>query len=203
MLMMRRPLSWLFQRRNQAETDLENGIQDLESKQKELDNYVTKLNTAHHELNELKFAVSQAQAYNEQLEVDIKLKRREMYKEDATLQRRETEKMQQDFLIDELKEKLRSLNDQKCLYEYQAAVQTTEIEAARAALREAQREIEAVAADKQRLLQQWRSSVVGMQRREEALQMVKQMAKKQEEKEMAVESEVRGVHAKRYINVLG
>ncbi|KFG31805.1 putative M protein [Toxoplasma gondii RUB] len=182
-------------RRNQAETDLENGIQDLESKQKELDNYVTKLNAAHHELNELKFAVSQAQAYNEQLEADIKLKRREMYKEDATLQRRETEKMQQDFLIDELKEKLRSLNDQKCLYEYQAAVQTTEIEAARAALREAQREIEAVAADKQRLLQQWRSSVVGMQRREEALQMVKQMAKKQEEKEMAVESEVRGVHA--------
>ncbi|CBZ49504.1 putative M protein [Neospora caninum Liverpool] len=182
-------------RRNQAEANLDKGVQDLEAKQKELDGYVTKLNNAQHELNELKFAVSQAQTYNEQLEADIKLKRREMYKENATLQRRETEKMQQDFLIDELKEKLRDLNDQKCLYENQAAVQTTKIEAARAALHEAQREIEAVAADKQRLLQQWRSSVVGMQRREEALQTVKQMAKKQEEKELAIEAEMRGVQA--------
>ncbi|PFH38799.1 hypothetical protein BESB_011410 [Besnoitia besnoiti] len=182
-------------KRKHAEATLEQGIKDLQAEQKELDGYVTKLSNARRELNELKFTLRQAQAYNEQLEADIKLKRRETYKEHATLEKRETEKMHQDFLIDGLKEKIRDLSDQKRMYESQAAAQQTEIEAANAALREAQHEIETIAADKQRLLQQWRSSVVGMQRREEALHAIKQMVKQQEEKELNIEAEMRDVQA--------
>lgn len=57
-------------------------------------------------------------------------------------------------------------------------------------------EVEAIVADKQRVLQQWKSSVVGMKRREEALQAIKQMVTKQEEKELEVEAEMRGVQVR-------
>ncbi|PHJ22551.1 m protein [Cystoisospora suis] len=123
------------------------------------------------------------------------LKRRETYKENTTLQRRETEKMHQDFLIDSLNERIRDLTEQKGLYESQTAAQLTETDAARAALQEAHREVEAIAADKQRVLQQWKSSVIGMKRREEALQAIKQMVRKQEERELEIEAEMRGVQA--------
>lgn len=55
------------------------------------------------------------------------------------MQKRETEKMHQDFLIDSLKERIRELTEQKGLYESQAAAQLTETDAAKGALQEAHR----------------------------------------------------------------
>jgi chromosome segregation ATPase len=53
--------------------------------------------------------------------------------------------------------------------------------------------MEAIEFEKKQLLQQWRSSIVGMQRRDEALQNVQQALKEQDEAALAVESEIRGL----------
>merc|ERR1719359_1016477 len=53
--------------------------------------------------------------------------------------------------------------------------------------------MEAIDFEKRQLTQQWRSSLVGMQRRDEALQNVQQALTDQEEAELAVENEIRGL----------
>merc|ERR1712187_705697 len=68
-----------------------------------------------------------------------------------------------------------------------------ETEAALSTLREASKEMEAIEFEKKQLMQQWRSSLVGMQRRDEALQNVQNAMKEQDEAELAIENEIRGL----------
>merc|ERR1719499_2988399 len=75
----------------------------------------------------------------------------------------------------------------------QILAQKQETEAATATLREASKEIEAIEFEKKQLMQQWRSSLVNMQRRDEALQNVQNALKEQEEAELAIENEIRGL----------
>jgi len=85
------------------------------------------------------------------------------------------------------------MTEQKALVDAQLIAQKQETEAATATLREATKEMEAIEFEKQQLMQQWRSSLVGMQRRDEALQNVQNALKEQEEAELAVENEIRGL----------
>merc|ERR1712232_1537421 len=85
------------------------------------------------------------------------------------------------------------MTEQKALLEAQLVAQKQETEAATTTLSEATREMEAFEFEKKQLMQQWRSSLVGMQRRDEALQNVQQALKEQAEFELAVESEIRGL----------
>merc|ERR1712232_1428141 len=48
--------------------------------------------------------------------------------------------------------------------------------------------------EKKQLMQQWRSSIVGMQRRDEALQNVQKALQDQLEAEMGIENEIRALH---------
>lgn len=64
-----------------------------------------------------------------------------------------------------------------------------------ATLREASREMEAIEFEKKQLMMQWRSSLVGMQRRDEALQNVQKALEEQSEAELAIENEIRGLHS--------
>merc|ERR1719261_1347734 len=85
------------------------------------------------------------------------------------------------------------MTEQKALLEAQLVAQKQETEAAVATLREASREMEAIEFEKKQLMQQWRSSLIGMQRRDEALQNVQQALQEQNEAELGVDNEVRGL----------
>merc|ERR1712066_644769 len=87
------------------------------------------------------------------------------------------------------------MTEQKSLLDAQLLAQKQETEAAMATLRDASREMEAIEFEKKQLMQQWRSSLVGMQRRDEALQNVQNAMKEQEEAELAIENEVRGLQS--------
>ena len=53
--------------------------------------------------------------------------------------------------------------------------------------------MEAINFERKQLLQQWKSALIGMQRRDEALQATEDALLKQREQEMALESEILGV----------
>merc|ERR1719247_762101 len=85
------------------------------------------------------------------------------------------------------------MTEQKSLLEAQLVAQKQETEAAVATLREATREMDAIEFEKKQLMQQWRSSLIGMQRRDEALQNVQQALQEQNEAELGVDNEIRGL----------
>ena len=70
--------------------------------------------------------------------------------------------------------------------------QQKETKAARETLAEAGQEMEAINFEKKQLLQQWKSSLIGMAKRDEALQATEQALHKQREQVMSIESETEG-----------
>eukprot|EP00913_Durusdinium_trenchii_P007895 g7407.t1 len=89
---------------------------------------------------------------------------------------------------------LEQLHDKYAMCQGQR-LEERERRAAMATLREASREMEAIQFEKKQLMMQWRSSLVGMQRRDEALENVQKALEEQSEAELAIENEIRGLHA--------
>merc|ERR1719230_547363 len=165
-----------------------------ESKKADVDEAVRRLGKSQDEQNQLNITLRQVEEYNEQMKAEIQVTRRATYKAEDHIQQEEKLKVKQDHLVDTMNEDIKRMTEQKALLEAQLVAQKQETEAATATLREASREMEAIEFEKKQLLQQWRSSLVGMQRRDEALQNVQQALKEQAEMELAVESEIRGLH---------
>ena len=59
-------------------------------------------------------------------------------------------------------------------------------------LLEANKEMEAIRFEKKQLMQQWKSSLLGMQRRDEALQATQEALRKQKEITVSLNSEIIG-----------
>merc|ERR1711985_186538 len=115
------------------------------------------------------------------------------YKAEDHIKSVEKVKHKQDLLLDQMNEDVKRMTEQKALLEAQLVAQKQETEAAVATLREASREMEAIEFEKKQLMQQWRSSLVGMQRRDEALQNVQQALNDQNEAELGTDNEIRGL----------
>merc|ERR1711957_669373 len=145
------------------------------------------------ELNQLNITIRQVEEYNTQMKDEIQVTRRATYKAEDHIRGVEKVKHKQDVLIDTMNEDIKRMTEQKALLDAQLIAQKQETEAATATLREATKEMEAIEFEKQQLMQQWRSSLVGMQRRDEALQNVQNALKEQEEAELAIENEIRGL----------
>merc|ERR1719460_362204 len=165
-----------------------------ERKKADVDEAVRRLGKSQDEQNQLNITLRQVEEYNEQMKAEIQVTRRATYKAEDHIKQVEKDKVKQDHLIDTMNEDVKRMTEQKALLEAQLVAQKQETEAATTTLREASREMEAIEFEKKQLLQQWRSSLVGMQRRDEALQNVQQALTEQSEMELSVESEVRGLH---------
>merc|ERR1719217_1017360 len=166
---------------------------NYESKKHDVDEAVRRLGKSQDEQNQLNITLRQVEEYNEQMKAEIQVTRRATYKAEDHIKQVEKAKVKQDHLLDSMNEDVKRMTEQKALLEAQLVAQKQETEAATTTLREASREMEAIDFEKKQLLQQWRSSLVGMQRRDEALQNVQQALKEQAEMELAVESEIRGL----------
>lgn len=164
-----------------------------EGRKQEVDEAMRRLNKAQDEQNQLNITLRQVEEYNEQMKAEIQVTRRATYKAEDHIKTVEKGKVKQDVLIDTMNEDVKRMTEQKALLEAQLVAQKQETEAAMTTLREASREMEAIEFEKKQLMQQWRSSLVGMQRRDEALQNVQLALKEQAEMELSVESEIRGL----------
>ncbi|CAE7442879.1 Coiled-coil domain-containing protein 40 [Symbiodinium microadriaticum] len=168
---------------------------DWEGKKVEVEEATRRLAKSQDELNQLNITVRQVQEYNEQMKAEIQVTRRATYKAEDHIKQIEEMKSKQDLLIDSMNEDIKRLTERKALLDAQIAAQRQETEAAMATLREASREMEAIEFEKKQLMMQWRSSLVGMQRRDEALQNVQKALEEQSEAELAIENEIRGLHS--------
>merc|ERR1719399_2247400 len=158
-----------------------------------VDSQLKKLQKAQDELNQLEITLRQVDEYNTQMRAEIAVTRRATHKAEENIKGVEKSKVKQDLLIDKINEEIKSLTERKAIYEAQLVAQKQETQAAVATLTEAAREMEAVEFEKRQLQQQLKSSLIGMQRRDAALQNVDNALREQAEAELAIDSEMRGI----------
>jgi len=113
--------------------------------------------------------IRQFELYREELQARISLTKRVTLKTEEDIGKTETDKRRQDFYIDQLNEQLRRLREQFALYEYQLKNQQKESQAAHSTLQDATTEMEAITFEKKQLLNQWKSSLIALQRRDDTL----------------------------------
>ncbi|XP_067914336.1 coiled-coil domain-containing protein 40 [Heterodontus francisci] len=77
-------------------------------------------------------------------------------------------KQKQDMFVDRLVSQVDALREQIAMFEAQYVAQAEETKEARKTVAEATTEIEAIGYEKKQLIEQWNSSLIGMQRRDEA-----------------------------------
>ncbi len=140
----------------------ENDIQ-LEQEQRTLESNKSELDTVNVTLRQIK-------EYNEEMKSEIAVTRRAAYKAEENITNLESKKMTQDLLIDSLNEQVKRLHEEIALYEAQRQSQAQETKAAQDTLNDATKEMGAIEFEKKQLMQRWKSSLIGLQRRDEALQ---------------------------------
>lgn len=151
-----------------------------------------KLAKAQGELDALNATLRQVEQYSEEMKSEIAVIRRATYKAEESVENLEKGKKKQDLYIDSLNEQLKRLFEQLALYEAQLESQRGETSAAEETLAEAAKEMDMINFEKKQLLQQWKSSLVAMQRRDEALQATNDALAQQKQAELAIDSEMEG-----------
>eukprot|EP00921_Rhytidocystis_pertsovi_P026048 GHVQ01042058.1.p2 GENE.GHVQ01042058.1~~GHVQ01042058.1.p2 ORF type:complete len:883 (-),score=174.94 GHVQ01042058.1:4520-7168(-) len=144
------------------------------------------------EATQLAATLRQVEEYNSKLKTEIQVTRRATYKAADSLQKTEVSKTQQDLTLDRLNDQIRNLKEKQALYGAQLAAQKQETAAAAATLAEAATEMEAIEGEKGQLIQQWKSTLVGIQRRDDALESIRTASIEQQHEEAAIDSELRG-----------
>ena len=129
------------------------------------------------ELGKISNTLKQLEDYNEQMKGEIANTRRTTYRAEENIGKQEKVKKEQDFLIDNLTEQKKKLNEQIVILEAQLLAQKDETKAARDILREAFTEMESITASKRNLLDRWQKSLLEMQRRDKALQVARDALK--------------------------
>jgi hypothetical protein len=119
------------------------------------------------ELVKINNNIRQFEMYEEELKAKIAFTKRVAFKAEDDMGDVELEKKRQDFFIDRLSDQSRRLQEQLALYEYQIVNQQKESKAAHMTLQDAAAEMEAITFEKKQLLNQWRSSLAALQRRDD------------------------------------
>eukprot|EP00668_Euglena_longa_P002144 GGOE01002486.1.p1 GENE.GGOE01002486.1~~GGOE01002486.1.p1 ORF type:complete len:906 (-),score=453.50 GGOE01002486.1:330-3014(-) len=144
------------------------------------------------ELDKLSETLLRVEQFNEQMQSEIAVERRAAYKAEEEISNLEQQKKKQDFLIDQLNEQIKQLSERMALYESQLDSQRKETNLAKETLSDALAEMEAIHFEKKQLLQQWKTSLIGMQRRDEALRATEDALTQQKEALLALDTEIAG-----------
>ncbi|CAD7929853.1 unnamed protein product [Amoebophrya sp. A25] len=185
--------STIVQSKEDENQKLESITGDYDRAKREVDQQLRQVNKAQDELNQLNTTLRQVEEYNEQMKGEIGITRRATYKAEDVIKKKEKVKKQQDLVIDKMNQEIRKLNDSKAVYEAQIVAQKAETAAALKTLQEAAKEIEAVAFEKNQLSLQWRSCLIGIQKRDEAAQEVMAATNAVEQRQSEIQNEIRGV----------
>ncbi|KAI9005959.1 hypothetical protein BC832DRAFT_460595 [Gaertneriomyces semiglobifer] len=144
------------------------------------------------EMERISRAIKQVDLYNDELRSKILVAKRGTMKAEEDLVKQEQEKKRQDYFIDTLTEQLRKLQERRALYETQLLAQQKETRAALDTLQEAGLEMEAIQFEKRQLLHHWKSSLIGLQRREETLQALSAQIQTQKDTLLSMTNELNG-----------
>ncbi|EPY29762.1 hypothetical protein AGDE_09849 [Angomonas deanei] len=144
------------------------------------------------ELTKLTETLQKVERFNEELKNEVELEKRAAHKTEDDITKLEREKLRQDALVASLQAQIKSLENQSLGIDEQIASQQEETKIAKDTLAEAVSEMEAINMDKKQLVQQWRSSLLGMQRRHDALKKTEEALQQQKEDLQVLENEISG-----------
>ena len=178
--------------REKAQENLEKLNRQLEEAKEIETSELRKLEKNQNDLAQLETTLRQVTTYNEELKGEVAVTRRATYKAEEAITKLEKSKADQDIFIDTLNENLKKAQEQRALYEAQYASQSSETQAAVDTLRDATKEMETIEFEKKQLMQQWKSSLIGMRRRDEALGATTDAIHEQIEEDRAALSEIQG-----------
>jgi len=162
------------------------------SRKGELQEQRNKLQKYEVELDKVNLTLRQVENYNQQMRDEIAVTRRATYKAEADIQQLEEKQKWQDLYIDGQHDKIKRLEEQLALYDAQYDSQKQETKAAADTLHEAAEEMQAIHYEKRTLLHQWKSSLIALQRRDEALQQTENELTLQRETLLTQETEISG-----------
>lgn len=194
----------MMQMRERSEED--NGkLSDVyQSRKLEVQEMRVKLSKYQAELDKVNLTLRQVERYNDQMRGEISVTRRATYKAEEDLSGLEKRKKWQDLYIDAQHDKIKQLEEQLALFDAQLESQKAETKAAHDTLHEAAEEMQAINYEKRTLLQQWKSSLIALQRRDEALQQTENELRNQRERLLTQETEIggfkRAIETEQYTN---
>ena len=179
--------------RTEAESTRDNVQKQFDTKKQEQADLINKVKKSQDEFNQLNRTVRQVDEYNEQMKSEIAITKRGTYKAEENAGNLEKNKKKQDLLIDNMNEEIKKLTEQKSLLHAQLLSQKEETLAARDTLKEASIEIENIKNQKNMLLEDWQNSLLGMQRRDKALQALKNLVTSYNNQIVELDSELNGI----------
>ncbi|EPY23650.1 coiled-coil domain-containing protein 40 [Strigomonas culicis] len=144
------------------------------------------------ELTKLTETYQKVENFNEELKNQVALEKNAAHKTESDITQLERDKMRQDALVVSLQTQIHNLENQSASIQEQIQTQKTETKLARDTLAEAVSEMEAINMEKKQLVQQWRSSLIGMQRRLDALKKTEEALQQQKEDLQVLENEIGG-----------
>jgi chromosome segregation ATPase len=160
-----------------AEQNLGNLNEVYNAKKREIEELKKKYIKAQDELSKLNRTLKTIANHNQQMISERDTIRRTTYRAEENVQNLEKDKLKQDFLIDSMNEEIKRLSEQRIILTAQHISQKKETEQARDILKEAQVEMQKIIASKKNLLERWQKSLINMQRRDNALQAIKEALK--------------------------
>lgn len=178
------------QLREQSEREVKSAAKEYEKKKAEISEQEKRMSKFQAELDKLSATLLQVEQYNEKMKAEISITRRATYKAEEQVQNLETEKKAQDLLIDDLMRNTKQLEDKMTLLSSQLEAQKSETKAARAVLDEAAKEMEKIQFEKKQLLQQWKSSLLAVARRDEDLQSLENVLNDLNQDEQSILTEI-------------
>lgn len=160
--------------------------------QRTVDDMKKQENKFQDQLSKLTETLIKVDNYNTELKDEVEIERRAAHKTEVDITHLEREKLRQDSLISSLQERTAFLENQSALLREQLADQKKETQTARDTLADAMNEMEAVGFEKKQLVQQWKSSVIGMQRRHDAMKKTEEALEQQKAELQVLENEIAG-----------
>ncbi|KAJ3307214.1 Coiled-coil domain-containing protein 40 [Kappamyces sp. JEL0829] len=178
--------------REDAERALKHSKSDYEKEQLKVKQHTKNMEQHQAELEKIGRTLKQVDLYNEELRSKILVAKRTTLKAEKDIVQQEMEKKRQDFFIDHLTEQLRKLQEKRATYDAQLAVQQRETQAAIQTLQDAATEMEAIQFEKRQLINQWKSSLIGLKKRDEMIAEIEAAITKQNETLAVMHTEITG-----------
>lgn len=163
-----------------------------EEAQKKVDEMYKQEAKVQDQLTKLTETLINVDKYNTELKNEVEIERRAAHKTEVDISSLEKEKIRQDSLITSLQDRTAFLENQTALLKEQLSSQRKETQIARDTLAEAMNEMETVNFEKKQLVQQWKSSLIGMQRRHDALKKTEEALEQQKASLQVLENEIAG-----------
>eukprot|EP00842_Homolaphlyctis_polyrhiza_P000468 jgi/Hompol1/1421/HPOL_005591-RA len=178
--------------REEGERNLKHTLAEYKREQEKYQQHSKNLEQHKTELEKISRTLKQVDLYNEELRSRILVAKRTTLKAEEDLIKQEMEKKRQDYFIDHLTEQLRQLQERRAMYETQLQAQQRETKAALLTLQDAATEMEAIQFEKRQLLNQWKSSLIGLQRRDDVLLQIEKGIEKNNEAIASMTREISG-----------